>query len=81
MVKAAGCDTWSPFFGEIDRAQVAEAQSLGLKVLPWTVNEPADMHRMIDYGADGMISDRPDISRRVLQERGMPLPAPTPVEP
>jgi hypothetical protein len=30
---------------------------------------------------DGLISDRPDLLRRVLEARGVPLPAPTPVEP
>ena len=81
MVKAAGCGTWSPFFGEIDRASVAEAQALGLKVLPWTINERADMRRMLDLGVDGMITDRPDIGREILKERGLPLPDPTPVQP
>ncbi|MCX7960133.1 MAG: glycerophosphodiester phosphodiesterase [Burkholderiales bacterium] len=81
LVKAAGCGTWSPFFGDLDRASVAEAHALGLKVLPWTVNEPAHMRAMLDLGVDGLITDRPDLARRVLAERGIGLPAPTPVEP
>jgi glycerophosphoryl diester phosphodiesterase len=81
MVKAAGCGTWSPYFGEIDSASVAEARALGLKVLPWTVNEPAQIARMLDLGVDGLISDRPDVARRVMAERGIALPAATPVSP
>jgi glycerophosphoryl diester phosphodiesterase len=81
MVKAAGCGTWSPFFGEIDAASVAEAHALGLKVLPWTVNEPGQIGRMLDLGADGLITDRPDLARRVMAERGMTLPAATAVSP
>lgn len=81
LVKAAGCGTWSPYFAELDRARVAEAHALGLKVLPWTVNEPAEIRAMLDLGADGLITDRPDIARAVMTERGMALAAPTPVEP
>ncbi|MBM3384053.1 MAG: glycerophosphodiester phosphodiesterase [Betaproteobacteria bacterium] len=81
MVRAAGCGTWSPFFGEIDKATVAEAQALGLKVLPWTVNEPAHLRAVLDLGVDGLITDRPDLARAALAERGMALPAPVAVQP
>jgi glycerophosphoryl diester phosphodiesterase len=47
----------------------------------WTVNEPADMRRMIEWGVDGIISDRPDILRNVASELGIPLPPPTPFKP
>lgn len=81
MVRAAGASIWSPFFGELDAAQLAEAHSLGLKVVVWTVNEPADIGRMLDLGVDGIISDRPDRVRAEMAARGMELPKPTPVTP
>ncbi len=81
MVKAAGCGTWSPYFGEIDKATVVEAQALGLKVLPWTVNEPAHLRAVLDLGVDGLITDRPDLGREALAERGLALPASSPVQP
>jgi glycerophosphoryl diester phosphodiesterase len=81
MVKAAGGAVWSPYHAETTREQVKEAQSLGLKVVVWTVNEPADMRRMIEWGVDGIISDRPDILRTTAGEMGVPLPPPTPVQP
>jgi len=81
MVKAAGCGVWSPFFGDLDRAKAAEAKALGLKVLPWTVNEPAQIAALLELGVDGLITDRPDIARQVMAERKMPLPAATPVMP
>ena len=79
MIKAAGGHTWSPFFADLDAAKLAEAKSLGLAVVVWTVNEPADIARMLALGVDGIISDRPDLVRVEMQKRGMPLPRPSPV--
>jgi glycerophosphoryl diester phosphodiesterase len=81
MVKAAGGAVWSPNFRDLDEALVKEAQGLGLKVLPWTVNDPPDMERLIGWGVDGMITDRPDRLRNVMAAKGLPLPQPTPVAP
>jgi len=81
MVKAAGGAVWSPYYAETTRSQVKEAQSLGLKVVVWTVNEPADMKRMIEWGVDGIISDRPDLLRKAAGDMGSHLPRPTPVVP
>jgi glycerophosphoryl diester phosphodiesterase len=71
MIKAAGGSHWSAYFGDLDAQKVSEAQSLGLKVLAWTVNDPADMARLIGYGVDGLITDRPDLARRLLEERAI----------
>jgi glycerophosphoryl diester phosphodiesterase len=81
MVKAAGGAIWSPNYRELDEALVKEARGLGLKVLPWTVNDPPDMERLIDWGVDGIITDRPDRLRDVMAAKGLPLPKPTPVSP
>ena len=71
MVKAAGGSAWSAFHGDLDVAKVKEAQALGLKVLAWTVNDPAVMERLIGYGVDGLITDRPDLARKLLEARGI----------
>ena len=60
LVKAAGCGTWSMFWRNLSADDVAAAHALGLKVLPWTVNERSDMSRLIDHGVDGIITDYPD---------------------
>ena len=81
MVKAAGGAIWSPYFPELSAALVKEARALGLKVIPWTVNKTDDMARLIDWGVDGLITDRPDFMRDVMAEKNLPLPKPTPVAP
>jgi glycerophosphoryl diester phosphodiesterase len=81
MVKAAGGAIWSPNYRDLDEALVKEAQGLGLKVLPWTVNGPAEMERLIGWGVDGLITDYPDRLRDVLATKGLALPRPTPVAP
>lgn len=78
LVKAAGGAVWSPNGGAATEALVKEAQALGLKVVPWTINNPADMERFIAWGVDGLITDYPDRLREVMQRRGMPLPAAVP---
>lgn len=71
MAKAAGCSIWSPQAGDLDAARVRQAQALGLQVLPWTVNERAEMERLIGWGVDGLITDEPDVALALLRERGL----------
>jgi glycerophosphoryl diester phosphodiesterase len=76
LVKAAGGTVWSPNGGALTEALVKEAQGLGLKVVPWTINNPPDMDRFIGWGVDGLITDYPDRAREVMRSRGLALPAP-----
>jgi glycerophosphoryl diester phosphodiesterase len=48
---------------------VQQAHAIGVVVLPWTVNETADMQKLIDMGVDGIISDYPDRLRDVVIKR------------
>jgi glycerophosphoryl diester phosphodiesterase len=80
-IKAAGGAIWSPYFGDVNPALIAESHSLGLAVVVWTVNKPADIARMIDIGVDGIISDRPDLLRKIAADKGIALPTGSPVAP
>lgn len=78
-VKAAGGTVWSPNFRDVTAALVRDAQSLGLKVVPWTVNDDADLVRLLDWKVDGLITDYPDKLRALMKVRGMDLPAQYPL--
>jgi glycerophosphoryl diester phosphodiesterase len=74
-VKAAGGTVWSPNYKDITESLVRDAQSMGLKVVPWTVNDDADLVRLLDWKVDGLITDYPDRLRAIMRSRGMDLPA------
>ncbi|WP_457966008.1 glycerophosphodiester phosphodiesterase [Arthrobacter sp. D1-29] len=73
---AQGYDVVSPTFRSVTPAMIAEAHTLGLPVIPWTVNIPADMERLMDLGVDGIITDCPTRLRTLMEERGLKLPKP-----
>ncbi|MCU1656760.1 MAG: glycerophosphodiester phosphodiesterase [Pseudonocardiales bacterium] len=56
---------------------VARAHASGVRIVVWTVNEPDTMHRLLDAGVDGVITDRPDLLREVLIARGQWQPPET----
>jgi glycerophosphoryl diester phosphodiesterase len=74
LVAAAGCSTWSMYWRNLTPAAVADAHAIGVRVLPWTVDDPADMRRLMDMGVDGIITDYPDRLRDVMAARGLELP-------
>lgn len=49
---------------------VDAAHRMGKVVHVWTIDEPDEMHRLLDMGVDGIMTDRPVVLRSVLQERG-----------
>jgi glycerophosphoryl diester phosphodiesterase len=77
LVKAAGCRVWSPFFRELTSLGLYEAKELGLATVVWTVNEPTHIEVMLELGVDGIISDRPDLVRELMQAGGLAPPPPS----
>ena len=74
VVSSTGGKVWAPNFNNIDASSAKRAHDAGLQLVPWTVNETADMRRLIDWGVDGIITDYPDRLREVMRERGLALP-------
>ncbi len=54
----------------VDRRLITTARQRGIEVHVWTVDEPAQMHELLDLGVDGLMTDRPDVLKSVLTERG-----------
>jgi glycerophosphoryl diester phosphodiesterase len=69
-VASAGGRIWSPSLKDVTQRKLSIAKSLGLRIVAWTVNEPADIATAIDIGLDGIISDYPDRVIAELKRRG-----------
>ena len=59
---------WSPNYQVVTRTNVAYCHGLGIKVVPWTVDEPEDIRRMVEVGSDAIISNYPDRLITVVRE-------------
>lgn len=84
-VKKLGAEVISPGFavpyeskaGEDDynptatRDYINKAHEAGIRVIPWTVNDPATMEEQLDAGVDGIITDYPTRLKKILDERGI----------
>jgi len=69
-----GASILSPEYSLVERALVDRAHSLGLSVIPWTVDDANDMRAQIALGVDGIITNYPALLRTVMAELGMALP-------
>ena len=69
IIKAAGGDGWFPCHEDATAISVAGARARGLQVAAWTVNQPADMKRLLDLKVDAVCTDRPDLLQ-TLEQRG-----------
>ena len=74
-IAAEGGNVWTPQWDELTPALLDQAHALGLAVIPWTVNEAADMRRLIAWGVDGLITDYPDRALPILAVSGIAAPS------
>lgn len=60
-------DTYSPHYSLVDEALVKYCRARGMKIIPWTVNEIADLERMKTFDLDGIITDYPDRAVKIFR--------------
>jgi len=53
-------EIYSPYFPLVNKSMVDTVHSKGMKLVPWTVNEPEQMKSLLKLGVDGLITDYPD---------------------
>lgn len=58
----------SPYFQLLTKDVVAQYQKEGYSIIPWTVNEKEDMHTVISYGVNSIITDYPDVLIGILND-------------
>ena len=71
LARAADAQVYCPGYEFLDAAQVRAAHAAGIRVLPWTVNEPSEWARLVEWGVDGITTDYPDRLAIWLRERGI----------
>ena len=71
LVRQAGAHVYCPDFEFLDELQVKQIHQEGLRVVPWTVNDPADWQKLIDWGIDGITTDFPDRLGEFLSAKGI----------
>jgi glycerophosphoryl diester phosphodiesterase len=71
IIKALNGHIWCPDFNDVNASDIKAAHDLGLKVTVWSVDKPEDMLRMIQYGVDGIITNRPDLLRGLLAAKNL----------
>ena len=60
LVLRADAAIYCPSYDFVDEEQVRQAHAAGVRIQPWTVNEPEHWKRLIDWGVDGLTTDYPD---------------------
>ncbi len=69
---AAYADGIAPNAADVDATLVAAAHERCLRIVPYTVDDPAEMTRLLDLGVDGIISNRPDLLAPLATARTLP---------
>jgi glycerophosphoryl diester phosphodiesterase len=71
LARRAGASLYCPSYRFLDEDLVRRAHAAGVRVVPWTANEPDSWRRLLDWGVDGLTTDFPDRVAAFLRERGI----------
>lgn len=61
MTRAAGATIYCPSYRHVDRDLVNRCHDGGVRVIPWTVNDPVEWGRLVSFGVDGITTDDPGL--------------------
>jgi len=71
LVRQAAAQTYCAAFHFVDRQLIDQLHAEGIRVLPFTVNNPDNWVRLLDWGIDGITTDYPERLARWLRARGV----------
>jgi glycerophosphoryl diester phosphodiesterase len=71
VARRAGAEVFCPSVAFVDQDVIRRAHAAGVRVVPWTANDPEQWQRLLDWGVDGLTTDYPDRLAAVLAARGM----------
>jgi glycerophosphoryl diester phosphodiesterase len=63
LIRSGTARAICPGVHQITEHDIADIRQAGLECYVWTVNEPAQMDRLIEWGVSGIITDRPGLLR------------------
>jgi len=66
-IRHLGGKHWGPQFRSLNADRIYEAHGIGVTIYAWTVDDQSDMDRLMHLGVDGIITNRPDVLRSLLQ--------------
>ncbi len=59
-------DTFSPYYKLLDKSTIQNCHKLGMKVVPWTINEAELIKQYLNWGVDAVITDYPNRAKEFL---------------
>src|SRR5262249_43280879 len=71
LARQAGAELLGPSYEFVDAELVRRCREVGVRVVPWTVNDPEHAKRLIDWGIDGLTTDVPDRMAACLRAWGI----------
>ena len=66
-------DYWGPFFRTLTRDKTEKAKQLGMRVVPWTVNDLDVLDELLEWGVDGVMTDNPSAFAEALRKKNVPF--------
>ena len=67
-IQTAGGRYWAPYHKQVTFNNIQKAHQFGIQVMVWAPDSPSEMERLIEMGVDGIITNRPDILKSIVEK-------------